>query len=253
MQKSNIRNSLATVLPSELVDCLLEAYINAIKQYRKKEWKYFGNDVGQFIEIVIRIVEYLIQGSYTSLKEKLPIFNDKLLISWENNSKNKEDSYRIIIPRVLYSMYCMRNKRGIIHKNHINPNFMDSSLLLNNMKWVLSELFRTTSQLSFDETNRIIEMINIKEYSLTWFIGNNVRILDTKMPCTMKILYLLLIESPKAEDDLMNNIEYSNSSRFKNILKKLHQERMIEYNNGMCTLSPKGELKIEEYIERRVA
>ena len=41
-------------------------------------------------------------------------------------------------------------------------------------------------------------------------------------------------------DDLIKNIEYSNKSTFKNILKDLHKNRLIEYDCSNCTISPKG-------------
>lgn len=249
MPLDKITGSLTVAYPQELVDNMLKSYIESIRQYRKGEWNYFGNNVGQYIEIVIRIIEFKIQGTYTDLKQKLPNFNERILTNWENSSKSVDDSYRIIIPRILFSMYCIRNKRGMIHKNHIDPNKMDAALLLSNMKWVLSELFRLSSTLSFEETIEIIELITNKEQSLVWKVGSKLRVLDPKMSCAQQILYLLYLKSPQSEKSLLDNIEYSNSSRFKIILKDLHRKRLIEYDNDVCILSPKGESEIEDFLK----
>ena len=83
------------------------------------------------------------------MNKKLPIITEGLLKTFEQ-SYNSGEEYRIIIPRVLYSMYCIRNKRGMIHINNINPNRVDALYLINSSKWILSEIIRLTSNIDFE-------------------------------------------------------------------------------------------------------
>ncbi|EAC6873271.1 hypothetical protein BSX36_10475 [Listeria monocytogenes] len=235
-----VNKILSQSIPNELVSSLINSYTLSLKEYKKESWQYYGNQVGQFIECARRCIEHLVLGTHTPFNSKLSIFNEKTLLTFENASSSIPEEYRIIIPRILYSMYCIRNKRGMIHKNHIDPNKMDSSILLSSEKWVLAEFVRQNSQLGFDKTFELIESIIVKENLIIWDSGELLRILDTKMKSENKIVCLLYFKDKQHEDELIQSIEYSNPSSFRNILSKLHKERLIEYAKPICSLSPKG-------------
>ena len=76
MTQSDIQTILSTVYPSELVESLLTSYTNALIEYKKGHWQYFGNEVGQFIEVARRIVENQLDGKYTLLTDKLSVFSE---------------------------------------------------------------------------------------------------------------------------------------------------------------------------------
>lgn len=240
MTRSDIQTILEATYPQELVVSLMTSYENAISEYKKCHWQYFGNEIGQFIEVARRVIEYQVNGSYTPLTDKLSIFNEKVLAGFEGNSTTISEAYRVVIPRILYAMYCLRNKRGMIHKSHIDPNKMDATVLLGNTKWVLAELLRMASTLSFQETQEAIDSIMCRETSIIWDIGTSLRILDTKMSAKDKVLCLLYTKNDQSENELRNSIEYKNASEFRKILRTLHKEKLIEYSIEKCSLSPIG-------------
>lgn len=240
MTRNNIQSVLITIYPVELVDSMLTSYENALAEYKKEHWQYFGNEIGQFVEVVRRMIEYQLNGQYTPLDRKLVNFNEKILTSWENYDAKFSEVYRIVIPRCLYSMYCLRNKRGMIHKSHIDPNKMDATVLLGNTKWVLSEMFRQVSLLSFEETESIINSIMVKETSIVWDTGSCLRILDTTMASKDKVLCLLYMREKMTDAELRKSIEYKNTSNFKKLLRELHKSKLIEYSAPNCIISPLG-------------
>jgi hypothetical protein len=250
MTRSNIQKELNAIYPAELVDSLMESYEKAVSEYKKAHWQYFGNEVGQFIEIGRRMIELQTEKKYTPLSNKLSIFNERVLLDWENHPSSISESYRIIIPRALYAMYCIRNKRGMIHKNEIDPNKMDAIMLLSNMKWVFAELFRLASKLSFDEAIECIDSIMIRETIIVWDNGTMLRILDVGMKTKDKILCLLYVKDSQDETELKESIEYKNISDFRKILRDLHSKRLIEYKAGVCRLSPLGIQRAEELLAR---
>ena len=113
MEINDIKNILINEYPEKLIDSILECYLKALTEYRKCNWKYVGTEIGQFIENCRRMIEYKLNNSYTALDKKLTIFNEQELKKFENKSGKEE--YRIIIPRLLYSLYAIRSKRGMIH------------------------------------------------------------------------------------------------------------------------------------------
>jgi len=248
MTRSNICTILGAAYPPELVDALLEGYEHALAEYKKGNWQYFGNEIGQFIEVARRMVEYSLDSKYTPLTEKLSIFSENVLTALENHSKTISETYRIIIPRTLYAMYCLRNKRGMIHKSYIDPNKMDATVLLGNAKWVLAEFFRLASSLPFDETADVIDSIMCRETSLIWNTGSTLRILNNKMSAKQKVVCLLYIEDRQADSALQASIEYKNTTEFRRILRTMHRERWIEYSNNTCLLSPIGEEMAEKLL-----
>ena len=250
MTRSDIQNVLATAYPSELVDSMLTSYENALAEYKKEHWQYFGNEIGQFVEVARRMIEYQLDNRYTPLADKLANFNERILTAWENYDSKFSEVYRIVIPRCLYSMYCLRNKRGMIHKSHIDPNRMDASVLLSNTKWVLAEIFRQVSTMSFEETEEIVNSIMCKESSIIWDTGNGLRILDTKMSCKNKVLCLLYMKNGQLDTDLQKSTEYKNTTEFKRVLRTLHKEKLIEYADSKCILSPTGLIEAETLLTK---
>lgn len=245
--KNQIKKELVKQFSNDLVDALLNAYLKSLAEYRKGNWQYCINEIGQFIEIVRRLIISQLERRNCPLTEKLSIFSQEELKRLESFSKANEE-YRIIIPRVLFMMACLRNKRGAIHPGSINPNKMDARLLLIGAKWIVAELFRLNSKISEHETSDIIEAIVSVEIPLLWNINGKTRVLNTKMLVKDKILCLLYGKSMK-EKELRDNIEYQNVTMFKKILKKLHAERLLEYSDDTVMLSPLGQKKAEELLK----
>ena len=250
MVENKIFLILKQKFPDELCSNFIESFLAIIREHRKKNWKYAGNESGQFIEVARRMLEFATTSKYTPLSEKLPLFNENTLRSYEHGDISIDNSYRMLIPRYLYAMYSVRNKRGIIHKSEINPNAMDSTMLLNNAKWILAEFVRLSSNLPFEETAELIESLLEREQPIFWTIGEVTRILYPRMDSASKILCLLYYQDGQADAKLQSSIEYKNSARFKEILRKLHNDRKIEYINSDCFLSPIGLKEAEDIICR---
>lgn len=237
---NKINDILKKEYPDELTDKLLEAYYNSIIEYKKRKWQYFGNEVGRFIEIAIRLVEFKNYNSYTKLEDKLPIFNESRLKQFEQSQNNANVSFKILIPRQLFSMYTIRNKRGMIHVNDVDPNYMDANVLLGMSKWVLSEFVRNTIQLEYDDAVKLIESITTKENILVWEDGDIFKILNNKIKIEDKIMCILYFKNNISSKELFKYTEYSNYSIFKKKLSIMHKEQMLNYTEEKVTISPIG-------------
>ena len=245
-----VLNILESEFPNELANKLMEAYDNAIREYKKRNWKYFGNEMGRFVEVAIRMVELKTEGKYTNLKDKLAILNENRLKQFEQSQITNIISFRILIPRQLYSMYTIRNKRGMIHVNEIAPNYMDSTLLVNISKWVLAEFIRNSIKMNYDEAMKIIENIIIKENELIWMEDEIFKILDKSITLEEKILCILNYTNKINEEQLFKLSEYSNITMFRKKLKSMHLEQKINYNKEKIMISPIGIRIAEDQLNR---
>src|ERR1041385_8521434 len=126
----SIESILKAGHPSDVVDALLTAYKEIESNYALRKWKASELDSGHFVEASRRLIENSLFGNYTPIGQSLPNFNDTVITRYENAAG--DESYRILIPRVLKAIYNIRNKRGVGHVGPVSPNEMDSTLILYN-------------------------------------------------------------------------------------------------------------------------
>jgi hypothetical protein len=247
----NTESVLKAHLPADLVHELLRAYQEIENNYVLEKWKSSELDAGHFVEAARRIVEHTLFGKYTPLDRQLPQFNDTALRQYEQATG--DESYRILIPRVLHGVYAIRNKRGVGHVGQVSPNKMDASLILHSAKWVLAELLRLSSGLSPDQTQRIVDAIVERKLDALWKHGEITKVLDTSFTARQEILILLYDASPQKAAQLRDAVEYANSTNFRNILKRLHNDKLIYYAaaNEQCTIMPPGVREAEALLLKR--
>lgn len=241
-----LKNNLARY-NIDLVAEIEKNYMRILTQYKCKNWQYFGNEVGQFDELIYRIIEDETCGVHTPLSEKISPLNHHVLQNWEQSKICNDESFKILIPRVLFAMFCLRNKRGMIHKSEISPNEMDANILLAGVKWILSELIRKSTNVDFAQAKKIIEDINTKELDLLWNLNGRVKVV-ANLTTKNKILLLLYDRNSLLDEELRTSIEYRNKTVFNKILAELHKESLIDYTNHTCTISPLGIKNIESII-----
>lgn len=246
-----VRQILEINYDKNISDKIIESYLEIEQNYFLKKWKPSELDAGHFVESVRRLIEFeMNNGIYTSFTDKISNFSDATLKTYEQATSINE-SFRILIPRILKSVYNIRNKRGVGHIKDISPNEMDATLILYNIKWILSEIIRLKSSLSIDATQNLIDKIVERNIGIIWQEDNIVRILNSKIPTREQILILLYNFNKKNIDELRDIIEYKNKSNFKSLVQKLHSDRLIEFKStGECLITSKGKIFSEIVIKK---
>ncbi len=243
----DVEKELKAAHPGAVVDAVLQAYDEIESNFCARKWKASELDSGHFVEAVRRIVENVLFGKYTPIGRSLASFNDGELRRYEQAAGDQ--SYRILIPRALKSIYGLRNKRGVGHLANITPNEMDSTYILATVKWVLAELLRLASQASADHVQAQISQIVERRVPAIWKVGDISRILDPKCTARDQILIHLYDYSPQNISDLMTKIEYKNRVNFLKIAKRLHAAGMIHLVNGQdCLITPIGVVEAENCL-----
>jgi len=231
--------TLLASLPEELINALLSSYTEIESNFVHRKWKVSELDAGHFVEAARRIVEHKLIGNYTAIGKDLPKFTDQVLVQYEQRSG--DETYRILIPRVLRAIYGVRNKRGVGHLGKVSPNEMDATLILYNVKWVLAEIMRLESGLTPEETQRAVDRVVERQIALLWKDGDIVRVIDESMETRDQVLLHLNDSSPQTETDLREKCEYKNPTNFRKILKGLHQKKLIFYGpDSKCLITPLG-------------
>jgi len=242
-----IRDLLVASYPEELVDILIDYFSEIDRNYRLEKWKPSELDSGHFVEVVRRVIEQQLFGSYTPIGASLGSFNPGVLTKYE--SASGDESYRIIIPRILYAVYCVRNKRGVGHVGAISPNKMDATFILSSARWVLAELVRLSGQSHPDDVHKAIDELTDKYVDLIWSDGETFMILDPKMKAADKILLTLYKEDGVSVETLRERIDYKNKTNFNKMLRQLENKKLIHCPNlSKCKLSPVGIKEVEDRL-----
>ena len=109
--------------------------------------------------------------------------------SLENNS-NVPRSFQILIPRMLPTLYEVRNNRGVGHVGgDVDPNHMDSTVVLGMVNWIMAELIRVMHSLPVQEAQQAVDQLVERRVPVVWQIRDMKRILDTgyKLPDQIRL------------------------------------------------------------------
>lgn len=244
-----MRNLLEHVLlakyPDDVVGELLDSYFNIKENFYLQRFKSSELEGGFFVECVRRIIEIELFNKVIPIGSNLNNLSDQEIRRYENAVG--DESYRLHIPKALRSIYNLRNKRGVGHLSNISPNLIDSTYIVSTCDWILAEIIRLNSNLCPAKCQRLIDGLVEKKIPLIFDNGKVQRILDIQMSKKEQVLALLYHNSNVLSDtQLLEYIEYSNPSTFKSkILLDLHKQRLIEYCDGKCELTPLGIRSIE--------
>jgi len=242
-----VEQLLVSRFPAEIVKHVISSYVEVEENYRLEKWKPSELDAGHFVEAVRRLIENELFGNYVSFDKAIGSFNQSVLNKYE--SATGDESFRIIIPRTLYAMYCVRNKRGVGHISNISPNKMDASFILSSTKWVLAELIRIAGTSSPDEAQQIVDQVMDRQIDLIWDDGETFMILSKNLKASEKVLVALYKEDKVDIEVLRKRVDYKNKSNFKKILHELKKNKLIDLNEkGICKLSPLGIREAESIL-----
>ncbi len=237
-----VDEQLKAKYPTDIVEALIKSYTEMKENFHLGKFKPSELEGGFFVECVRRILEIELFNTTIPIGKNLNNFNDVEMRRYENAGTGDE-AFRLHIPRMLRSIYNLRNKRGVGHLSLVGANIMDSTYIVSSCDWIIAEILRQVSTIPPEECQRIIDSIVQKKLPVIFEDGETQRVLDHRMNKRNQVILLLYYNSQPIEDTkLCKWVEYSSLSMFKaRILRPLHSERFIEYRqDGYCVLTPKG-------------
>jgi len=253
---NKIRADLSKEYPPELVNALIDSYIEIKENYFLNHLEPSELNGGKFVEAGTRIIQFVVDnGNYTPLGKSIPDMIGTLRKFEQTSNKSILESFRINIPRNLSSVYNIRNKRGVGHLGgDVNPNFPDANLIIACCDWVLAELFRINYNCALNEAQKMVDLLVQRKNPLVYEFEDIKRVLNHKLSFKIQTLLLLANEYPHrvTETDLVKWIEPSNVTVYRSaVIKSMHKTRMIDCNGDRsCVILPPGLKYIEENFEK---
>ncbi|MEL4897878.1 hypothetical protein [Crocosphaera sp. Alani8] len=251
VKREQLESALSESIPQEILTSLIDEYQNIKQQFFLRKFQPAELNAARFSECILRLLEYLDQGNYTAFKDNIK--NTENLINRVGNNTKLPEEIRFYIPQLIRIILRIRNKRDVAHVGgEVNPNYSDSLLVSNCVDWILIEIIRNYHVNSIDEARKIVESINETKIPIIVEIDGFIRIQNTKLKSDQKTLLIVYYKQPnKVKDtDLMAWLRYNNASRYRTkILKLLDNEALIHYEDGFCTILPKGIIYVETNID----
>lgn len=244
------KNLILSGIPSGLREPLLRAYGEIIRNFRERRWEPSELNGGKLCEVVYSILKGYVDGRMPYRPQKPRNMVDACKNLETSDQARFPRSVRIQIPRMLIALYEIRNNRGVGHVGgDVDPNEMDSKVVVEMAKWIMADLVRLFHNLTTEEATEVVEAVVERTIPVVWVIGDRRRVMKLGLPKKDETL-LLLYSSTGAvrERDLLSWVEHSNPSVFRRqVLGRLHRDRLIEFDEATsyARISPMGIAYVE--------
>jgi hypothetical protein len=240
-------------LPEPLRGELFDEFDKISRNYRERRWEASELDGGRFSEVVYSILSGYFTGTYPATAQKPNRFKDacETFSSSTYPKANFLHSARVTIPRVLVSLYEIRNNRGVGHVGgDVDSNHMDSEYVLHSAQWVMAELVRIFHGTTVAEATATVDALVERTTPDIWLVGSAKRVLDTSLSLSDKTLLLLYSTTNSVADrTLADWLEQERLGNYKRVLGTLHQKKFVEYaTDNTVTISPLGIADVESRL-----
>jgi hypothetical protein len=186
-----VRKGLSKFHTPRLVDELLEAYIEAKRNFYLGGLRLSAVEGGRFCEAAFRILQEKTTGSFKPLGKQLDVERLRDDLS-KLPSASHSDSVRLHIPRALRVVYDIRNNRDAAHlADNIDPNLQDSTLVISILDWVLAEFVRLYHTIPANEAQGIVESLVTRRAPVVQDFAGFLKILNPKLAAGDHVLVLL--------------------------------------------------------------
>ncbi len=245
-------DSLLDAIPEGLRKPLMSEYNSIVQNFLEHRWSPSELSGGRFSEIVYTIIEGYGNSIYPPAPSKPRNFVDACRRLESNTSVPR--SFQILIPRLLPSLYEIRNNRNVGHVGgDVDPNEMDSTAVVQISGWIMGELIRVFHNVSVEEASKAVKYVTERKIPIIWQSQEGVkRVLKPDLSKPDQTLLLISTSTSRVgTEDVFNWLDYDNRAYFRQILKRLHKQRLIEYDeiNATLELLPPGVTKVEIILE----
>ncbi len=220
--RDTIEAGLAASLNAAVVHELLEAYVEAKKNFYLGGLRLSAVEGGRFCEAAYRLLEERTAGAFTCLGKQLDVERTQSRLS-NLPVGSHPDAIRLHIPRALRVIYDIRNNRDAAHlADGIDPNTQDATIVVSNLDWVLAEFVRLYHTVSPNAAQQIVESLITRKAPAVQNFDGFLKVLNPRLKASDYIL-LLLYECGGSGASLQDLDEWAKPSMRKNLKRTVDQ------------------------------
>ncbi|WP_146009496.1 hypothetical protein [Deinococcus planocerae] len=250
ISRQNIVDSLKTTLTEQLSIALVDEFISLKRAFQLGQFSPTELSGGRFGEVLVRMFEYLMSGTYTPIGQQLK-YTETTINRFENDG-SQDEFFRFFAAKLCRVIMGVRNKRNVAHlAKNIDPNYQDALLITQSSTWILCELIRVYAKMDINDASMLIKSLSYQHVPIIENIEGFIKILDTSLGYRDKTLLILYSKYPQwvQDRDLQKWTGYSNSSRYKtDFLEPLSKEALTHREGSSSKLTSKGMIYVEKNI-----
>ncbi|HDG97160.1 MAG TPA: hypothetical protein ENG73_03150 [Desulfobacterales bacterium] len=225
---------LSHIFPQEISKDLVNYFLQIRKEIQTCELE--KSTVGKFVETVVQLLQSLDTHRCGKYDKSVKDVDGQLRNVYESREiSNLPNDSRIAIVRIARAIYCLRSKRGIIHKNEIDPNIFDLQFIYAATQWILTELIRIAADIPIKESKKLVEHVQKPVIPIIETILGRPLVLDDSLTTKEEILLVLYERYDKEEtvsrSELGKAMDRKSASSVSKALRELWDERLIEGNS----------------------
>lgn len=239
-------------IDAPLVDQLLRAHSELKNNFFLGKHKPSELEGGHFVEVVIRILQFITTGKYTPLGQTLPRFDTRELEKYAQlPSAAYHDSIRIHIPRAVFAVYGIRSRRGVGHVGgDVNPNLQDATITVATCDWVMAEILRLCYTCTLEEAQHLVDTVVARKVPLVQDFSGFLKVLDSSLSVPKQVLVLLYHRGATgaSRQELGQWVKASSGSVSTALNRLEHVQKYVHRAADQYFITRSGEAFVEEKI-----
>lgn len=253
LDKDKLIQEMCPPLSDQLCKSLLLEFLSMEKRYFLRDWEPATLDGGQFAEAAARIIYHADAGTLNTRKSVNKCLKYVEDPTGQNQHKYPDRKSVLHIAKVIRTIYKFRSDRGAIHIDPVyTSNQLDSKLLIENSRWILSEILRIFWKGDRARISRIIrELLRYEVPSIGEF-GD--KLLVQRTDCTVEEEILILLhyagESGMSRNQLGEFIKGSQSAITKALRRLISKSfrQVIHISSGNYIITDRGIKRVIEEL-----
>jgi len=243
-------------LPVALRDPLLAEYQSLVQGFLERRWLPSELSGGRFSEVVYTVLDGHAKNHYAVIPIKPSNFVQACQKLETNTQSHVPRSFRILIPRMLPSLYEIRNNRNVGHiGGDVDSNQMDSVAVVSMCNWIMGELVRVYHGLEIAEAQTLVDALAQVRTPLVWSGGDIKRVLQASLSLPDQLLILIGTTLPSVSiAELLSWSEAPDHRYFMRLLRGFHKKRFIELSKSesVAQILPPGSSKVEALVRKEL-
>jgi hypothetical protein len=241
---AGLKAALTTYVGPDLAPDLVDEFLKIRRDYATKTLERAG--LGKFVETYVQCLQFLATGAFDAHPSV-----DAYLDQQAGQQTSLPEGLRIVGARVARSIYTLRNKRNILHKNPIDPSLADLAFAHEGAAWIMAEFLRNSSAVSMDEARRLIDMV---EAPVRHFVEeiDGTRLVHGNLTVGEEILVLLHSYDPVAvtKETIGGSLSRRSFKSVANRLSDLDKGKLIQKTGVGYRLTIPGHAAAVEAIKK---
>lgn len=178
---------------------------------------------GKFVEAFVQCLQQMATGTHDTKPSV-----DEYLRNHVEKEITLPEGLRVCAARIARSMYTLRNKRNIAHKNEVDPNTYDLAFVYQGAAWVMAELIRNASGLTMQQAGAFIELVQAPVGILVEEI-DGTRLVHADVSIRAEILILLHSRYPEriSVSDMLASMKARSPGSVRNRLGEMTDDKLV--------------------------